>query len=174
MVPISGYGSVPGHLNMKGISPSLSLNLVSCMTAVRSRPGERDAVGDWKQVATEEVKETRVLGSRNNCGRSRRKKLVFPLSTQQVSHRFQVMRAFYIQLTRSVTADIWEQEMNHTLPAQEDWKGRFFITEVEGGKTNHCLFHHCELIGISGNMEKVNFKIHTPVMVKYGWYSIIP
>lgn len=95
------------------------------MTAVRSSPGERDGVGDWKQVAAEEVKETRVLGSRNNCGRSRRKKLAFPLSTQQVSHRFQVMRAFYIQLSRSVTADIWEQEMNHTLPAQEDWKGRF-------------------------------------------------
>ena len=72
------------------------------MTAVRSSPGERDGVGDWKQLATEEVKETRVLGTRNNCGRLRRKKLVFLLSTQHVSHRLQVMRALYIQLTRSV------------------------------------------------------------------------
>lgn len=47
-------------------------------------------------------------------------------------------------------------------------KRQIFIIEVEGGKTNHCLFQHCELIGISGNMGKVNFKIHTPVMVKYG------
>lgn len=36
-------------------------------------------------------------------------------------------------------------------------KRQTFITEAEGGETNHCLFGHCELKDISDNMGKVNF-----------------